>query len=213
MTVDDPAVAAQPGVDPRSRPVAVGALIVGATLIGVTFGVRKGSPAFYLAGFALAATWLVAFALVPSRVRPDRRLVADVAVGLGAGVTMFGVFLAGAWVLSRIPLLDKAISDVFTTADTSTMSWVVALAGVNAVAEELFFRGTLIDAAPRRLAAVAGVVPYALTTVPSGNAALVIAAVVMGAVFTVLRIRTGALTASIATHLSWSALMIALFPR
>lgn len=182
-------------------------------MIGVTFGVRKGSAAFYLAGFALAATWLVAFALVPSRVRPRRRLVADVAVGLGAGVTMFGVFLAGAWVLSRIPLLDDAISDVFTTADTSTMSWVVALAGVNAVAEELFFRGTLIDAAPRRFAAVAGVVPYALTTVPSGNAALVIAAVVMGAVFTVLRIRTGALTASIATHLSWSALMIALFPR
>ncbi len=52
MTLDDPAVD-EPAVDPRSRPVAVGALIVGATLIGVTFGVRKGSAAFYLAGFAL----------------------------------------------------------------------------------------------------------------------------------------------------------------
>ncbi len=213
MMSDDPAVVEQAVVGARSRPVAVGTLIVGATLIGVTFGVPKGRTAFYLAGFALAATWLVAFALVPSRIRPHRHLPADITVGLGAGSTMFGVFLAGAWTLSGVPLIDKAVDDVFTTADTSTMLWVIALAGVNAVAEELFFRGTLIDAVPRRFAAAAGVVPYALTTVPSGNAALAIAAMVMGAVFTALRIRTDALTASIATHLSWSALMIALFPR
>jgi membrane protease YdiL (CAAX protease family) len=51
------------------------------------------------------------------------------------------------------------------------------------------------------------------SSLPSGNIALVIAAAVMGAVFTALRMRTGALTASITTHLVWSALMILAFPR
>jgi len=49
--------------------------------------------------------------------------------------------------------------------------------------------------------------------VPSGNIALILAAAVMGTVFALLRIRTNALTASIATHLTWSTLMIVAFPR
>ncbi len=126
---------------------------------------------------------------------------------------MFGVFIIGAWALRRIDFLGNAVDELLGAADSSATMWVLMLAGVNAVAEELFFRGTLIDAVRRRFAVAAGMVPYVLTTVPSGNVALVIAAVVMGAVFTALRLRTGALTASIATHLTWSALMILVFPR
>lgn len=202
-----------PVVDARPRRVAVGALLVGAVLIGVTFGVPKGSTAFYVAGFALAATWLVAYALVPTPLRPGRRPAGDVILGLVAGSAMFAAFLVGAWVLGRIDLLDNAIDDIFTTADSSMMLWVIALAGINGVAEELFFRGTVIDAVAPRFAPAAGVIPYVLTTVPSGNVALVIAATVAGALFTALRIRTGALTAPITCHLLWSALMIGLFPR
>ena len=126
---------------------------------------------------------------------------------------MFGVFVVSSWVIHRLHVLDTAVDDLLRTADSSALVWVLALAGANAVAEELFFRGTLIDAARRRYAFALGVVPYVLTTVFSGNPALVIAATVMGTVFTVLRLRTGALTASITTHLTWSALMILAFPR
>lgn len=200
-------------VDPRSRRVAIAALVVGATLLGITLSVKEGSVAFYAAGFALAGTWATAYALAPTPLRPGRRRLVDTATGLCVGSLMFGVFVAGAWVIGRFNLLDDAVDELLKTADSSAMGWVLALAGVNAVAEELFFRGTLVDAVQRRFAVAAGVIPYVLTTVLSGNVALVIAAAVMGVVFTALRIRTGALTSSIATHLSWSALMIVFFPR
>jgi uncharacterized protein len=200
-------------VDPRTRRVAVAALVVGATLLVVTLGVDQGSAAFYAAGFCLAATWVMAYVLAPSVRRSGRRRIIDAATGLGVGSVMFGVFIVGAWALRRINVLGDAVDELLKTADSSATVWVLALAGVNAVAEELFFRGTLIDAVRHRFAVAAGVVPYVLTTVASRNVALVLAAAVMGVVFTVLRLRTGALTASIATHISWSALMILVFPR
>jgi membrane protease YdiL (CAAX protease family) len=126
---------------------------------------------------------------------------------------MFGVFAVGSWALHGIPVFANAIDGLLRTADSSTVGWVLALAWVNAVAEELFFRGTLIDAARGRYRFAVAVVPYVATTVPSGNAALILAAAVMGTVFALLRIRTNALTASIATHLTWSTLMIVAFPR
>jgi len=200
-------------VDPRSTRVAVVALVVGAALIGLTLNVEDGSWEFFTAGFALAATWVVAYILAPTKSRPDRRRLVDAGIGVLAGTAMFGIFIAGSWLLHRIHLFDDAVDELLRTADSSAVGWVLTLAGVNAVAEELFFRGTLIDAAGGRFAMAVGVVPYVVATVPSGNVALVIAAAVMGTVFAGLRGRTGALTASITTHLTWSALMILAFPR
>jgi CAAX protease family protein len=200
-------------VDPRSTRVAVVALVVGAVLLGITLNVENGSWGFYTAGFAMAATWVTAYAMAPTRSRPDRRRTVDAGIGALVGSAMFGVFVVGSWVLDRVHLFGNAVDDLLKTADSSAVGWVMTLAGVNAVAEELFFRGTLIDAARGRFTFAVGVVPYVLATVPSGNIALVVAAAVMGTVFAALRIRTGALTASIATHLTWSALMILAFPR
>jgi uncharacterized protein len=200
-------------VDPRSTRVALVALAIGAVLVGTTLSVEDGSWEFYAAGFALAATWVVAYILAPTRSRPDRSHRVDAAIGVFAGSAMFGIFIAGSWAVHRIHLFDNAVDELLRTADSSTIWWVMTLACVNAVAEELFFRGTLIDAARGRFAMTVGVVPYVLATVPSGNIALVIAAAVMGTVFAGLRVRTGALTASIATHVTWSALMILAFPR
>jgi uncharacterized protein len=200
-------------VDRRSTRVAVVALVVGAALLGVTLNVDDGSWEFYVAGFAMAATWVIAYVLAPTRSRPDRRRTVDAGVGVLVGTAMFGVFIAGSWFLHRIHLFENAVDELLRTADSSTIGWVMTLACVNAVAEELFFRGTLIDAARGRFAMTVGVVPYVLATVPSGNIALVIAAAVMGTVFAGLRVRTEALTASITTHLIWSGLMILAFPR
>lgn len=200
-------------VDPRSTRVAVVGLVVGAVLLGVTLHVDDGSWEFYLAGFALAATWVIAYVLAPTRSRPDRRRSVDAGVGVLVGGAMFGIFIAGSWLVRRIHLFDNSVDELLRTADSSTIGLVLTLACVNAVAEELFFRGTLIDAARGRFAMTVGVVPYVLATVPSGNIALIIAAAVMGTVFAGLRLRTGALTASITTHLMWSCLMILAFPR
>ena len=200
-------------VDTRPTRVAVVALLVGAVLLGITLNVPEGSWQFYAAGFAMAATWIAAFVVARTTFPRDRRALPDAILGAVVGVAMFGVFAAGSWALHRVHLFDSAVDELLHAADASTVGWVLALAWVNAVAEELFFRGTLIDAARGRFPFAVAVVPYVVTTVPSGNPALVLAAAIMGTVFAVLRIRTGTLTASIATHLTWSTLMILAFPR
>jgi membrane protease YdiL (CAAX protease family) len=200
-------------VDSRPTRVAIVALLLGAVLLGVTLNVRDGSWQFYTAGFAMAAIWIGAFVAAGTTLRRDRRTVLDATIGVVVGGAMFGVFAAGSWALHRLDLFANAIDELLRTADSSKLVWVLALAWVNAVAEELFFRGTLIQAARGRYPLLVGVVPYVLTTVPSGNPALVLAAAIMGTVFALLRIWTGTLTASIATHLTWSTLMILAFPR
>lgn len=200
-------------VDSRPTRVAIAALLVGALLLGVTLNVRDGSWQFYVAGFAIAATWIAAYVLARTTLRGDRRITVDGMIGVVVGCAMFGVFAAGSWVLHRVDLFDNAIDELLRTADSSTLGWVLALAWVNAVAEEFFFRGTLIEAARGHFPFVVAVVPYVVATVPSGNPALVLAAAVMGTVFALLRIWTGTLMASIATHLTWSTLMILAFPR
>ena len=197
----------------RSTRTAVVALIVGAILLGITLNVDNGTWQFYAAGFALAATWVTAYAIAPTQPRVDRRRTLDACLGVLIGCAMFGVFVVGSWVMHSVHVFDHAVDELLATADSAEVGWVLALASVNAVAEELFFRGTLIDVARRRFAYAAGIGPYVCSSLPSGNIALVIAAAVMGTVFTALRMRTGALTASITTHLVWSALMILAFPR
>ena len=200
-------------VDARATRVAVAALLIGAVLLGITLNAPDGSWQFYAAGFAMAATWITAFVMAHTAWRRDGHTVTDTIVGTAVGLVMFGVFAVGSWALHGIPVFANAIDGLLRTADSSTVGWVLALAWVNAVAEELFFRGTLIDAARGHYRFAVAVVPYVATTVPSGNAALILAAAVMGTVFALLRIRTNALTASIATHLTWSTLMIVAFPR
>jgi len=197
----------------RAARVAIVALLIGAGLVGVTLNVRDGTWQFYAAGFALAATWIIAYVVAGTHVRRDRRMTRDALIGVVVGAAMFGVFVAGSWVLHRIHVFDDAIDELLRAADASRLVWVLVLAWVSAVAEELFFRGTLIDATRDHFPLAVAVLLYVATTVPSGNPALVVAAAIMGTVFTVLRVRTGTLTASIATHLTWSTCMILLFPR
>jgi membrane protease YdiL (CAAX protease family) len=130
-----------------------------------------------------------------------------------AGVASFLVFLIGRSLVLEIGILRGPLADLLRTADAASRAPVLALAWASAVTEELFFRGTLIDAVRRRWAAVAGVLPYVVTTAFSGNPALIIAGLVMGAVFTALRLWRDSLVAPILCHLVWSTLMITALPR
>ena len=191
--------------------------MLGAVLVGLTLRVPRGSGAFYTAGYALALVWIMAAALGGSvRLAVTSIRVVDVAIGAGIGVVAFGAFVGAAAVGRRISVLQGPIDSVLARADAGPLVAVLALALVNGVAEELFFRGLVIDRAcsiaPWARATLAVVVYVAVTAV-AGNTALTLAAVVMGMVFSTTRMWRTGLVAPITVHLVWSTLMLLALPR
>ena len=90
---------------------------------------------------------------------------------------------------------------------------MLLVALVNGAGEELFFRGALHAALEPHRAAIAATVVYVVVTVATGNVALVLAAVVMGTVFSLERLSTRGVLAPMLTHVTWSALMVLALPR
>lgn len=193
------------------------ALALGAVLIGLTLRVPRDSGVFYLAGYALAMVWIAATALGGSlRIAVAAPQPVDVAIGAGIGVVAFGAFVGAAAIGRRISALQAPLDSVLARADAGPLAAVLTLALVNALAEELFFRGLVIDRA-RHLTpwapAVVAVALYVAVTAVAGNVALTLAAVVMGVVFTATRLWRGGLAAPIAVHVVWSTLMLLALPR
>ena len=101
---------------------------------------------------------------------------------------------------------------MLATADAGPTALVLAIAVVNAVAEERFFRGALpVALAGDRRAAVATAI-YVLVTKATLNAALVVAAAAMGTVFMLERQATRAILAPTLTHITWSTLVLLALP-
>ncbi|MCU1400636.1 MAG: hypothetical protein JWN62_3745 [Acidimicrobiales bacterium] len=195
------------------------ALIGGGALIAATLRVQRNSAAFYAAGFGLAAVWVLSAWAAAGRIQLTQRgrAVEGASIGALIGVLTFGVFVGADEVGRRNSFLAGPIRNVLGKADSGSLVFVLALALVNAVAEEVFFRGTLFDALSHRTGpGVAGSISVALyvaVTAVGGNTALTVAALVMGAVFVAERIFTRGLLAPIVTHLTWSTLVLLLLPR
>ena len=201
--------------DPKRRVLIVATVVVGSALIGATLRLPRGSTGLYIAGFALAAVWIVSSLLYgPVQWRsPTLTLQAELAAGVVLGVLTFGLFLGGSQIGKQITVLAGPIHSVLGKADAGSLAAVLTVALVNGLAEEMFFRGALIDAIGPHHALVLSVILYVGVTAVSGNAALTLAAIIMGAVFVIERHITGALLAPIVTHLVWSTLIILLLPR
>jgi membrane protease YdiL (CAAX protease family) len=195
----------------------VAAVVVGTTLTALTLRVPRGSVAFYVAGFAQAGVWggaSLANAPIAWAGRWDR--VHEVLTGAGLGLLSFVAFVGAAAVGRHIGFLAGSIDSVLRKADAGPVVLVLALALVNGVAEELFFRGLVIDATARFGAVAAASISTALyvaVTAVGGNNALTLAALVMGTLFAIERVVSRGLLVPIVTHVVWSTLMILALPR
>ena len=196
--------------------LATATLLCGAAVLGWSFHVDPGSGSFYLAAALLAAIWSGGALLAGARLRargpapwPSARVVAA-AIGLGVGLA--AVFVLGAVVVRQIDLLANATDAVLDFARRGSGPAVVAVALVNAVAEEMFFRGALYDVLPVRFALVGTTLLYVLVTMASGNLMLAFAALFVGAVFGLERRRTGHWSAPAITHVTWSLTMLLVLP-
>ncbi|QWF82406.1 CPBP family intramembrane glutamic endopeptidase [Amycolatopsis sp. CA-230715] len=179
----------------------------GSGLLGLSLSSPPGSRRFYALTGGVAATWVAGGLAAGPVPLGDRRVVAPVATGVGA----FGAFYASALVARRIPVLNRALRRVLGYAHQGSSPPVLLTALVTGAAEEVFFRGALYAAAGDRPVR-ASTAAYALSTMATRNPALVLASVVMGALFGLQRRASGGVLAPALTHVVWSALMVRFLP-
>ena len=211
----EPPTLDEPALRRRRRAVVAATIVVGTVLLAATLRVPDGSVWFTVLGLLVAATWTVGSFLSgpipfqPRRAVAWRTFTGPAVVGVGA----FLVFLAAYLVARHLPLFGSALDGLLATADAGSTALVLLVALVNGAGEELFFRGALHAAFEPHRPAVATTVVYVVVTAATGNVALVIAAAVMGAVFSLERLSTRGVLAPMVTHLTWSTLMVLALPR
>ncbi len=196
----------------RTRAAVVAGL--GAVLLRRSLAADSAGPRFYLAGSALAATWLVGAGWSrPESTQAPPRVggVSSQVAAVARGVAAFGVFWAGARVTRRVPFARATIAEVMRHERVGSSRAVLALALATGAAEECFFRGALYDLAPAT-PIKATTAAYTLVTCASGNPALVFASAVMGPVFASSRASGGGIRGSVLTHVAWSSLMLRYIP-
>jgi uncharacterized protein YbjT (DUF2867 family)/membrane protease YdiL (CAAX protease family) len=188
----------------------------GAALLRRSLSAEPDSRGFYALTTGLATTWTATALLTAAGpVRPaGRRVGAELAQPAAAGAATFGFFYAAARVARRSPFLRHAIASVLHYVDEGTTPAVLLTAALNGVAEELFFRGALWEAAE-----TAGADPltsttaaYTALTAATANPALLIGGAITSAVFGQQRARSGGVAAPAVAHVTWSMLMLTCLP-
>jgi len=89
---------------------------------------------------------------------------------------------------------------------------ILATTLANGLGEEVFFRGALHAALEADHAVAVSTAVYVVATASTRNPALMLAAGVMGTLFSLQRRASGGLQAPALTHLTWSTLMVYLMP-
>lgn len=202
----------------RRQIVVVITLALGSLALGAALAVEPGDPLFYLATVGVALIWSVgAFASGPMhRGRARTRsggLSNPVLQGFILGAALLAVFLLGALLVAQIPLLRDPVLDLLDHARFGSLPAVALIMALNGIAEELFFRGAVYAALPRRWNLWGSTALYALSTLLSGVPLLTLAAVFMGILTGLQRRVTGGLLGPITIHLTWSLGMLLLLPH
>jgi uncharacterized protein len=200
----------------RRRIVVAITLALGATLLGLSFSVRQGDPAFYPLTFGLAATWMLGSVLSGplhlGHIHLAGRLRRPTVTPIAVGLLLAAIFVLGALIIRTIPSLVRLAEDVLGYARLGNLWIICVITLVNGIAEELFFRGALFAAIGVRHAVLISTALYVLATVAGGNLVLVFTAAVLGTVVGLERRASGGILAPILTHVTWSLSMLFALP-
>ena len=200
----------------RRRVIVVIVLLIGATLLGLSLSRTPGSTEFYVLTLALAAVWALGARLsgpvhmgsVHFRGRTRRPVITGSVIGVGLGA----VFIVGGLVAREIGPVRDYIVDVLEYANYGTLWLVVLITVINALAEEMFFRGALFTAIGRFRPELVSTIVYAIAVSAAGNPMLGFAGVILGAVCAYERRITGGVLAPMLTHFFWGLVMVLALP-
>lgn len=205
-----------PAVVLRRRVVVAVVTVIGAGVLGYTLTRPPGESSFYWLTLVLAGVWSVgALASGPLHlgcVRFRGRNERPVFTGVGVGAVLGGVFVLGGVAAKQIPAVSQLVNKVLAFADQGSLRMIVAVTLINAIAEEMFFRGALYTAIGRHRPVAVSTVLYIAATMASGNPMLGFAALILGAVCAIERRASGGVLAPILTHLVWGLIMVLALP-
>jgi uncharacterized protein len=205
-----------PSVVRRRRIVVAITLMIGAVVLGLSMRRVPGESSFYWLTLALAAVW-IGGALVSGplhlggicwRGRNQRPVITGTTVGLLMG----GLFVVGGAIAREIPPVAELITRVLQFACQGSLLLVTVITLVNAIAEEVFFRGALYTALGRHYPVTISTILYVVATMASGNLMLGFAAIVLGTVCAFERRATGGVLAPMLTHFVWGLIMVLALP-
>lgn len=208
-----------PGQWRRRQIVVAVTLVLGAVALGRALAVRPGDPMFYPATLAVAGIWVVgAFAsgrlhLGRAHTRAGTQGGRAVLQGFLLGAALLAVFCAGALIVGRIPVLRQPVENLLDHARFGSLAVVAAITAINGIAEELFFRGAVYAAIPRRANLLGSTLVYGASTLLSGVPLLTFAALALGLLTGAQRRVTGGVLGPIVAHLTWSLGMLLLLPH
>jgi uncharacterized protein len=205
-----------PGVVRRRRIIVAVTLVIGAGVLGFSLRRHPGESSFYWLTLVLAAVWIAGGFLsgplhlggICWRGRNQRPVITGTVVGLLLG----GVFVLGGLIAREIPAVSALITRVLLFAHQGSFLLVVLITVINAIAEEVFFRGALYSALGRYHPVVISTLLYVCATLASGNPMLGFAAIVLGTVCALERRASGGVLAPVLTHFVWGLIMVLALP-
>ena len=205
-----------PAVVRRRRVVVAITLVIGAAVLGFSLRRTPGESSFYWLTLALAAVWIFgALASGPLhlgginwRGRNQRPVITGTSIGLLIGA----VFVVGGLIAREIPAVSALTIRVLQFASHATLLPIVAITVVNAIAEEMFFRGALYTALGRLAPVAISTILYTCATMASGNPMLGFAAIILGTVCALERRASGGVLAPVLTHFVWGLIMVLALP-
>jgi uncharacterized protein len=206
-----------PAVVLRRRIAVAIVLVIGAALLGYSLALDPGDASFYWLTLVLAAVWIVgALASGPLhlggvrfRGRNQRPVITGTVVGLLVGA----VFALGGLIAREIPVLSDHVTRVLEFANQENLALIVFSILINAVAEEVYFRGALYTALEKHYPAIVSTIIYTVAIlVATRNPMLAFAALVLGSVCAFERRATGGVLAPILTHMVWGLIMVLVLP-
>jgi uncharacterized protein len=205
-----------PAVVLRRRIVVAVTLVIGAALLGFALRRTPGESSFLWLTLALAGVWIVGAWIsgplhlggINWRGRNQRPVITGTTIGLLLG----GVFVLGGLVAREIPAISALVGRVLQFAHHGSFALIVLTTVVNAIAEEMFFRGALYSALGRLAPVTISTLLYTGATMASGNLMLGGAAIILGAVCALERRASGGVLAPMLTHFVWGLIMVLALP-
>jgi membrane protease YdiL (CAAX protease family) len=141
----------------------------------------------------------------------------DVALGAALGVAMtLATYPVFRLATALFPSLEPSVESLYAAASTHSPAVALAWTVLIIIAEEVLWRGLVLDVLderlPRNASSALSVASYALAQLGSGSLIVLLLALVCGAIWTWQRRATGSIVPPLIAHLIWSPTVILLWP-